>query len=80
MSAPQVWMPADIKLKPLGNEYLEIIRRLTPEQRALKSVEITESLKVNLKGALKRKFPDKSEIELHDIFLRRLEQCHNQNY
>jgi hypothetical protein len=33
-----------------------------------------------LKAALRRNFPELSEEKLHQLYLRRLELCHNRNY
>lgn len=66
--------------KPRPNDavYLEILRRMTPEQRAKKAFELTEfSRKVFLTG-LRQRYPEKSDDEIRALYLERLALCHNQ--
>lgn len=60
--------------------YLEILRRMTPEQRLLKAFELTEFSRALFFEGLKKRFPDLSDKEIHKIYLERLDKCHNQNY
>jgi hypothetical protein len=53
---------------------------MTPEQRLLKAFELSAMGKDLLRAALRQRFPDASEEELHRLFLDRLEKCHNRNY
>jgi hypothetical protein len=61
-------------------EYLLSLSRLTPEQRLNKSFELSALAKSQLKDALRRRFPEKSEKELHALFLQRLDRCRSLNY
>jgi hypothetical protein len=67
--------------KPRPNDaiYLEVLRRMTPAEKLHKVFELTElSRKLFLIG-LRERFPELSETELHDLYLKRLALCHNQN-
>jgi hypothetical protein len=46
----------------------------------LKGFELSEMGKALLRKGLRKRFPHASELELHQIFLERLEKCHNRNY
>lgn len=70
----------DIKPRPNHRLYVEILRRMTPEQRLLKAFELTEFSRDLFKRGLRRRFPDLSEEEIHRLYLQRLEKCHNRNY
>ncbi len=70
----------DIKPRPNHRLYVEILRRMTPEQRLLKAFELTEFSRDLFKHGLRRRFPDLPEEELHRLYLQRLEKCHNRNY
>ncbi|MFH1150312.1 MAG: hypothetical protein V1748_07550 [Actinomycetota bacterium] len=60
--------------------YLEALKRLTPEQRLERALELNELARDLLIHALRRRFPEKSPEELQALFLERLDLCHNSNY
>ncbi|RPJ49716.1 MAG: hypothetical protein EHJ95_08360 [Methanobacteriota archaeon] len=68
--------------KPRANHrlYLQILRRLTPEQRLLKAFELSEFSLALFRHGLHARFPDASEAEFEAILRRRLAKCHNRNY
>ena len=70
----------DPKPQPNHAIYLQVIRKMTPEQRLKKAFELTEMTRRVFKQGLRERFPEKSEAEIHQIFLQRLELCHNRNY
>lgn len=53
---------------------------MTPEQRLAKAFELTEMAKGLLWSGLRERFPEKSESDLTDLYLRRLEKCHNRDF
>ena len=70
----------DIKKRPNHRLYIQILRRMTPEQRLLKAFELTEfSRKLFLDG-LRKRFPGLPEEAIKKIYLERLNKCHNRNY
>jgi len=70
----------DIKPKPNHQIYIQILRKLTPEQRLRKAMELSELTKELFKIGLRKRFPDLSEKKFHELYLKRLEKCHNRNY
>ena len=68
------------KPRPNHREYLRILRSMTPEQRLLKAFELSEFSRQLFKAGLRERFPEKTEAELHSLFLKRLEKCFNRNY
>ena len=67
----------DSKPRPNHQIYLEALRRMTPEQRLLKALELTELSRELFRAGLRRRFPETGEAELQRIYLERLEKCHN---
>ncbi len=53
---------------------------MTPEQKIAKVLELTELSRKLMKVGLKIQFPNKSESEVHLLYLDRLKKCHNSNY
>ena len=70
----------DPKPRPLHGIYIDILRRMTPEQRLLKAFELSEMSKSLFRQGLRERFPHLPEEEFHQRFLKRLELCHNRNY
>jgi len=61
-------------------EYLRILRKMTPEQRLLKSLELSELTRDLFKQGLRKRFPNLPEEKIREIYLERMEKCHNRNY
>jgi hypothetical protein len=59
---------------------LEVLRRMTPEQKFKKVYEVTAMSRQLFRLGLRQRFPELSEEELHELYLRKLAECHNQNY
>jgi hypothetical protein len=70
----------DPKERPNHARYIEILRRMTPEQRLLKAFELSEFSKALFVEGLRKRHPELSEEAFHRLLLERLEKCHNQNY
>lgn len=70
----------DSKPRPNQRQYREILRNMTAEEKLLKAFELSEMGRRLFKDGLRARFPEKSEEEIHIIFLQRLEKCHNRNY
>lgn len=60
--------------------WIEVLRRMTPEQKLLKVFELTEFSRQLFTEGLRKAFPDLSEEELHKLYLERLDKCHNRNW
>ena len=70
----------DPKPRPHLKAYIEILRRMTPDQRLRKALELTELGKRLLADGLRTRYPDLPEDELRKLYLEHLRQCHNNNY
>ena len=73
-------MPKDPKQRPNHKLYLQVLRRMTPEQRLAKVFELSEFSRQLFIHGLRRRFPDLPEAEFKELLLRRLDKCHNRNY
>lgn len=60
--------------------YLQILKRMSPEERLLKAFELSEFAKQLFIHGLRKRFPDFSNEEIKKIYLERIEKCHNRNY
>lgn len=60
--------------------YLDTLRKMSASEKFNKVMELNELTKSIFKQGLRKRFPEKSEEEIHRLFLERLEKCHNSNY
>jgi len=65
----------DPKPQPNRRIYFETLRRMTPEQRLLKSFELTELTHELLRAGIRQRFPDAGPDEVQRIYLERLARC-----
>jgi hypothetical protein len=70
----------NLKKRPNHLQYIQILRRMTPEQRLNKAFELSEFSKALFLAGLRQRHPELNEEELHKLMLERLERCHNRNY
>jgi hypothetical protein len=70
----------DPKPRPNHKIYIEILRRMTVEQKLQKVFELSDMGKSLFRQGLRKRFPDATDEELHRLYLERLEKCHNRNY
>jgi hypothetical protein len=68
------------KPRPNHRQYIEVLRRMTPQQRLAKAFELNALSKQLFKEGLRRRFPDLPEENFHRLYLERLAKCHNRNY
>jgi hypothetical protein len=61
-------------------EYINMMRKLSSEERLKKSFELTKLTKKLFIKGLENRFPRLSEKEIKKIYLRRISKCHNLNY
>ena len=70
----------DLKKHPNHKIYLQVLRRMSPEERLLKAFELSEFAKQLFVHGLHKRFPDLPEEEFKNLLLERLDKCHNRNY
>ncbi len=69
-----------IKQSPNHRQYLITLKKMSAEQRLLKALELSIITKKLFLSGLNKRFPDKTETEIHKIYLQRLAKCYNRNY
>lgn len=70
----------NLKKQANHKKYIQILRRMTPEERLLKAFELSEFSKQLFIHGLRKRFPDLDEREFKKLLLERLDKCHNRNY
>ena len=68
-----------MKPRPNHNVYLQALRRMTPDERLRKALELSEFCRKLFLHGLRRRFPDMSEKEVMQVYRERLSKCHNRN-
>lgn len=57
--------------------YLKILRSMTFEQRLMKALELSESVRELFKRGLKKRFPMKNEKEIQNLYIQRILKLSN---
>ena len=70
----------NIKRSPNHKQYLSTLNKMSTEQRLLKALELSALTKELFMAGLNKRFPDKTETEIKEIYLQRLAKCYNRNY
>ncbi|MFH1423138.1 MAG: hypothetical protein ABIH42_10555 [Planctomycetota bacterium] len=60
--------------------YIQALRKMSPEAKLMKAFELSQFSKDLFMCGLRKRFPGLTEEEIHKIYLKRLEKCHNRNY
>ena len=68
------------KTTPNHRQYLLTLSKMGTEQRLIKALELSSITKELFISGLRRRFPDKTETEIKEIYLQRLAKCYNRNY
>jgi len=69
-----------MKERPNHKIAIEILRKMTPEQRLNKAFELSEFSKKLFEEGLRKRFPRLSDGEFRKKLASRLDKCHNRNY
>ena len=69
-----------LKPRPNHQQYLQVLRRMTPAERLAKAFELTELTRGLFRQGLRQRFPDLTDEQFQALYLRRLAKCHNRNY
>jgi hypothetical protein len=64
-----------LKEQPNRRIYIEILRRMTPERRLAKAVELSEMTREALRAGLAERHPEATPDELTAMVIERLERC-----
>jgi hypothetical protein len=68
------------KQAPNHQQYLTTLRKMSAEQRLIKAFELSALTKELFITGLRNRFPQKTAIEIKEIYLQRLAKCYNRNY
>jgi hypothetical protein len=70
----------NIKPQPNRKQYIEALRKMTPEQRVMKAFELSEMTRKLFRAGLKQAFPHLAENEFEELYRKRLDKCRNRNW
>jgi len=70
----------NLKKDPSHKIWIQVLRRMTPEQKLLKVFELSEFTKQLFIHGLHKTFPDLSDKEFNKLLQERLDKCHNRNW
>ncbi len=70
----------DIKKRPNHRLYIQVLRRMSPEQRLLKAFELSAFAKQLFVRGLHERFPNLAGKDFQKKLRERLARCHNKNY
>ena len=59
---------------------LDVLRRMTPEEKLLKVFDLNEFGTQCFLHGLRTRFHYANADEIHAIYLERIDKCHNRNY
>ena len=71
-----------MNLKPAPNHkvYLEVLKKMSPADRLEKAFELSKMTKQLFLEGLRKRFPEKNDVEIRSIYLERIQKCYNRNY
>ncbi len=61
-------------------QYIRALTNMSAQQRLNKALELSAFTKQLFIHGLQKRFPDKTEEEIKQLYLKRLEKCYNRNY
>ena len=70
----------NLKQSPNHKQYLTALTKMSAEQRLLKALELSAITKELFLIGLRKRFSDKTDAEIKEIYLQRLAKCYNRNY
>jgi len=59
---------------------LAVLHRLSPAKRLELAFDLSDFSRELFLQGLRKRFTDKTEEEIHRIFIERIDKCHNENY
>jgi len=68
------------KPTPNHRQYLLTLTKMGTEQRFIKALELSSITKQLFVAGLHKRFPNKTEKEIKEIYLQRLAKCYHRNY
>ncbi len=66
--------------KQTHREYIKILKKMTPQQRLLRAMELSDLTKSLFITGLKLRYPDYTEDEIKNIYIEKISRCRNSGY
>ena len=73
-------MHKDIKPRKNHKIYIQVLRNMTPEQRIMKTFELSKLTRELFIYGLHKRFPDLSEDDIKKLFLECMKKCWKRTY
>jgi hypothetical protein len=73
-------LASEAQVAEAHRQRLRILRAMTPEERLIQALELSDFVRALFEEGLRRRFPHLPESEFRSLNLQRLELCHNRNY
>lgn len=70
----------NVKPAPNHKVYLEVLKKMSPAERLEKAFQLSNMTKQLFLEGLYKRFPEKNEMEIRSIYLKRIHKCYNRNY
>jgi len=80
LSTKRLCYSRDMKTYPNKQRYHEILKGMSPQEKLEKVFELTELANAAFMAGLKNRHPHLSSDELNQLYIKRRQACHNQNY
>ena len=68
------------KPRPNHQRTLEILRRMTPQEKLAQVFKLNERTLKLMRIGLRRRFPDLDDAAFEKVYRQMRERCHNRNY
>jgi hypothetical protein len=65
----------NLKAQPNRRIYVEVLRRMAPEERLSKAFELSDMTREALRAGLAQRYPDATPQELTAMVIERLDRC-----
>ena len=66
--------------KQTHREYIKILKKMTPQQRLFRAMELSDLTKSLFITGLKLRYPDYTEDEIKNIYIEKISRCRNSGY
>lgn len=73
-------LPPQSQVAEAHEARLRVLRSMTPEQRLVQALELSDFVRTLFRQGLRLRFPTLTDDEINSLFLERLDLCHNRNY
>lgn len=71
-------LPPQSQVAEAHEARLRVLRSMTPEQRLVQALELSDFVRTLFRQGLRLRFPTLTDDEINSLFLERLDLCHNE--